>query len=86
MPMPLRALNTAEREEANEISRNPVPYPADDKVETPQTGQCIFFPHVKNDVLSPVWCNDKSKCAVCGWNPRVSEQRILRLKEKLKND
>lgn len=85
MPTPLCALNIAEREEANDIDITPVPCPADDETGT-QTGTCIFFPRGRFDEPGAVWCNDKSKCPVCGWNPRVSEQRILRLKEKLKND
>lgn len=38
---------------------------------------CIFFPGPRGSIgRGAVWCDDKSKCAVCGWNPRVSEKRM----------
>lgn len=44
---------------------------------------CIFFPGPRGSVgRGAVWCDDKSKCAVCGWNPRVSEKRMEKYKEE----
>lgn len=43
---------------------------------------CIFFPGPCGSIgRGAVWCDDKSKCAVCGWNPRVSEKRMEKYKE-----
>ncbi len=43
---------------------------------------CIFFPGPRGSIgRGAVWCDDKSKCAVCGWNPRVSEKRMEKYKE-----
>lgn len=52
----------------------------------PPTYSCVFFARKTVGELPAVACDNKSKCAFCGWNPRVAEQRIKNLKEKLKND
>ena len=44
---------------------------------------CIFFPGPRGSIgRGAVWCDDKSQCAVCGWNPRVSEKRMEKYKEE----
>lgn len=44
-------------------------------------GDCVFHIPENRHQEGAVWCDDKSKCAVCGWNPRVSEERIRKYKE-----
>lgn len=48
------------------------------------TYDCIFHMRKSPRSLGAVGCNDKSKCAVCGWNPRVQEQRLEKMKAKNK--
>lgn len=46
---------------------------------------CVFFPRKRKSQAGGVCCLDKTRCAVCGWNPEVQAARIEKIRERMKN-